>query len=48
MYSMYVYFYITITSIFSGWLYKATLSNPNELESLMNEEGYNEYLKTCD
>ncbi|XP_045193265.2 glycine cleavage system H protein, mitochondrial-like [Mercenaria mercenaria] len=31
-----------------GWLFKLTLSSPSELENLMNEESYEEYLKTCD
>ncbi|KAL4235238.1 hypothetical protein ACF0H5_006876 [Mactra antiquata] len=31
-----------------GWLYKLTLADPQELEPLMSEEGYNEYLTTIE
>ncbi|XP_060557779.1 glycine cleavage system H protein-like [Ruditapes philippinarum] len=31
-----------------GWLYKMTLSTPSELEELMSEEGYNEYLQNIE
>lgn len=27
-----------------GWLFKVKLSKPNELDSLMNEDKYNEFL----
>ena len=29
-----------------GWLFKVRLSDKSELESLMNEEAYTEYLKS--
>ena len=30
----------------SGWLYKVKLDKPSELKKLMDEEDYQEYLKT--
>lgn len=32
----------------SGWLYKIKLSNPSELDKLMTEDQYNEFLKNAD
>jgi glycine cleavage system H protein len=29
-----------------GWLFKISLSKPNELENLMDEKKYEEFLKT--
>ncbi|EEB19270.1 glycine cleavage system H protein, putative [Pediculus humanus corporis] len=31
-----------------GWLFKIELSNESELQNLMSEENYEEYLKKCD
>jgi glycine cleavage system H lipoate-binding protein len=42
-------FFLNIfSSHFIGWLYKMTLSTPSELEELMSEEGYNEYLQNIE
>lgn len=30
-----------------GWLFKVKLSQPDETDTLMNEEKYNEYLKSA-
>lgn len=30
-----------------GWLFKVELSNPDEMKNLMNEESYNEFLKSA-
>lgn len=29
-----------------GWLFKIELSNPEEIKTLMDEDAYNDYLKT--
>jgi len=31
-----------------GWLFKLELSNPNELDALLDEEGYKKYLKSIE
>lgn len=35
-------------SLFKGWLIKLNLANPSELDALMNEEQYQEFLKSED
>lgn len=36
-----------ISDVFcSGWLYKVKLDKPSELKKLMDEDDYQEYLKT--
>jgi glycine cleavage system H lipoate-binding protein len=37
---------ITVRHNLIGWLFKVELSNKGELKSLMNEEQYDEFLKT--
>lgn len=41
-----VVFPLGMTSLFLGWLFKLELSNTGELQGLMEEAKYKEYLKT--